>query len=458
MAKKIWVNIEGGDPTKSEGRVVQFDINATETKPGSAKGVDVFVFGEPDGGNEDATYMGAAHRGQNFQTDPPYCTKVTLVGTKTPAKVQISIAGGDKWGFKVSKKADASGAKKKPGDPYEAWRKIYVQVGHMADCSSVDPTSLNGKLAKLFIEIEKVGAMRELPHAGTSPEIVPPMSALGKAAGAPPHPAITVRVVFVDRIIRPGDLKWDFDFTPSMLSKGRQMKIKVKDDKLSWPFDDWLQSGKIYLFDGKGARMAEDPIQNFVSRTKAGKGSSGRSYEHKEGLVTNRLLFDFKKFPNIERWMAEKGGKGKIFIGMRNIESSAGGLAHPTSPWVTVASRSGWFYKKRKDMPQILLHELGHITGNVLRHIPRFTADTGVSDDSDENSMWYDKHGGVGNHCHSGSTLKADTCEAGPGACVMFHSTGGGGNDFCDSCQKILKRAPLSKLGRVNVWGDAGWA
>src|ERR1043165_9606303 len=97
MPKKQYVNIEGGDPAKGEGRQVEFKISATETKPGSAKGQDVFVFGEPDGGNEDPTFVAAGHRGQNFQPKTPFCTKVTLTGSSTPAHIELSIPGGDKW-------------------------------------------------------------------------------------------------------------------------------------------------------------------------------------------------------------------------------------------------------------------------------------------------------------------------------------------------------------------------
>ncbi len=460
MPKKVWVNISGGDPAKGEGRVVLLKINATETKPGSAKGQDVFAFIEPDGGNEPGVFVAAGNRAQNFHTDPPYCTKVTLEGTSTDAKLAVSIAGGDKFKFKVSKKDDGSGAKNAPGDGVEVWRKVYASVGHMAGCKSVDPVSLNGKLAKVFIEIEKKGALREIPHQPNTQKPGPAIAELDKLAGPPERPAITVKLVFVDRIMDPAEKRWDVDLTPGDFDSDRRTKIKVPGGDLTWPFDDWLLSGKIYLFDGKGMRMAEDPIVNFLRRAKVGsapRGSNALTHEHKEGLATNRLVLDLKKFPNIERWMAEKGAKAKVYIGLRTIEGVAGGMANSSSPWIIMATRNGWNYEAEKHLSTILLHEFGHVFGHVLRFVPRFTEDTGLADDRDEYSFWYDKHGGVGNHCHNGSTLGKDTCKAGPGACVMYHASPGQGTDFCGECQKILKRAPLARLGRVNVWGDDAW-
>lgn len=461
MPKKVYVNIENGDPAKGEGRAVPLKISATETKPGSSKGQDVFVFLEPDGGNEPNGFVGRKHRGQNFHTDPKFGTKVTLKGKSTEALVQVSTVGGDKWKFKVSKKADGSGAKNAPGDGVEVWRKVYTRVGHMEGCPHVDPTSLNGKLTDVFIEIEKKGGVREVPHEANTLELEPPISALRKLAGDPEHPPITVDVVFVDRCMDPGELKdWIVDLTPGDFDSKRRAKVKVKDGKKTWPFDDWILYGALYLFDGNGNAMARGAAQDYLERAavaSAPRGSNAKSYKHKEGLATNRLLLDLSKFPNIERWMNERGATAKLILGIKIIASTAAGKAKPTLPWIVMATRNGWTYEKAQEMPTVLLHEFGHVFGHVLRFVPRYVEDTGALDDRDEYSYWYDKHGGVGNHCHNGSTLGSDTCTAGAGACVMFHATPGQGPEFCGECKKILKRAPMNSLGRLNVWGKNAW-
>ena len=457
MPTKQYVNVEGGDPAKGDGRGVPLEISVTETKPGSATGQTVYVFIEPDGGNEDATHVSAADRASNFHTKTPYCNSTTLLGTKTKKMIAVGSVGGDKFKFKVSKKDDGSGAVNASGDGVEVWRKVFVQVTHMKDCPTVDPTSLNGRLAKVFIVIENRGGVREFAREGNTQS---PSAVLMHFDPVTDNSKITARVAFIDRIIKPGEVQWDMELTPGGMTSDRKAKLQVKDDKMTWPFDDWLLSGKIYLFDGAGQRMAEDPITNYLSRMKVTRkaGSTGRSYQHKEGLSTNRLLLDLSKFPNIERWASERGAKAKVFLDVRIIKGCANGQATSSAPNITIATRSGWNYKPRDagDMAKTLLHEFGHAFGHVLRYVPRYKADDGTPDDHDDYAFWYEGHGGVGNHCHNGSTLTADKCDAGPNACVMYHAGSGSGPDFCGDCQLILKRAPLFKLGRQNVWAN-GW-
>ena len=457
MPSKVWVNVEGGDPAKGMGRGVPLKISVTETKPGSAKGQKVYLFIEPDGGNEDATHVSAAHRAQNFHTKTPFCTSVTLTGADTKAMIAVGAIGGDKFKFKVSKKDDGSGSMNASGDGVEVWRRVYAQVTHMKTCPQVDPASLNGKLAKLFIEIENRGATHETPHAGNTQS---PTEVLMHFDPVTDNSKITARIAFVDRIIKPAEVRWDLTMSPGDFTGDRKAKLQVKDDKMTWPFDDWLLGGKIYLFDGSGRRMAEDPLTRYVSRMKVTRkaGSNGRSYQHPEGLSTNRLLLDLANLPNIERWSNDSGAKALVALSVRVIKGCANGMATSDAPHITVASRSGWNYKARNsgDMAKTLLHELGHAFGHVLHYVPRYKAEDGTPDDHDDYAYWYEGHGGVGNHCHNGSTLKTDTCEAGPNACVMYHAGSGSGPDFCGECQQILKRAPLFMLGRENVW-ENGW-
>jgi hypothetical protein len=107
-----------------------------------------------------------------------------------------------------------------------------------------------------------------------------------------------------------------------------------------------------------------------------------------------------------------------------------------------------------------VLHEMGHALGQVLRWIHSYTPDTADLDDKVQNANWYTNvNGGVGNHCNTGSSLDANNkYKAGGKPCVMFHGTANNTTDFCDKCQEILKRARLTKLGRVSVWGNSGWA
>jgi hypothetical protein len=116
----------------------------------------------------------------------------------------------------------------------------------------------------------------------------------------------------------------------------------------------------------------------------------------------------------------------------------------------------------KAQIAKTLVHEFGHILGQVPHYLPEYSLDKAEAQPQKTNDKWYnDEKGGKGSHCSTGAKeVKGKingqtTMVFRGGSCLMFHE-GNEPRPFCSRCQVILKRANLQVLGIASVW-PGGW-
>ncbi len=457
---KQYVNLDGSaesPPRKDYGQEVLLEADIVETKPGAADGAVAYFFIEPDSKNMDFKYLSKSQRPAAFFLDPKFIVPAAAVDKKATAKAQISIAGGDKFKFKRGKERDKSDAKAHGSLEVEVWRKVIVRLGHMKDCKPIDPSSLTADFDPVFIKLETEGGDQELTHKPFIVDKGPILTELdGKFAAPPTQPQCTVPTAFVDRIAEPAAEPVDVWYIPEEFERSKVQYIELKG--LTWPMgDEWLASGKIEALDKKGdVRANWSDLKPHLSPRTTG---AGMHFKHPEGgWASNQLKFDASGLGKaFDDWLTAGEGKLKLVAGINVISNVANGFSDNYKPLAIIAVRDPWSGRDRVGMDRTVVHEFGHALGLGHHELPLYDADKGDAAGTETNDKWYVKRGGQGPHCKTGASYKAAEDRNEDGTCVMLGYSADTRKQYCDKCQMILKRAPLSKLGLVTINNEKWW-
>lgn len=137
---------------------------------------------------------------------------------------------------------------------------------------------------------------------------------------------------------------------------------------------------------------------------------------------------------NIDVQVSEiPAGEGLLEIYAITVRKILGGIAFgSTTPFICVATRTGWIDTPPHKQQAIILHEIGHKLGMV-------PDGTGTLD---RLPLQY-SHTHVGSHCHYALPLKEAYTEYEIGRCVMFGEAIAPNRTFCDACKQAMIKAHL---------------
>jgi hypothetical protein len=447
MAKKWYVNLPQ-DNSKARGRDYPVVVNLSETEAKASEGKFVFIFLKPDGGgNVPVTQLWMGDRAGGLMGR----VLTRIADKKAAATIPLSVCGKDRFKVLIGKTFDINAAKDSGLETIETWRKVFLKVGKMRGCPSADWGQVKSEFEKYGVEIDTGGVAKMLaakPWVTSIPDV---MTELDGGAAVSPQ---TVKIVFIDRIGKKGKKDVTFRLTAAGFPRSRKHVLEIPDGGYTWPDRTKnVFAGSAIYFDELGM------LKGFLML--GGQVRPHGGYAHAEGTAARKILFDFSGMAAIDAWV--RAGKGFMQVSgeVAVIEDVAQGMAQIEPPQIVVGSRHPYFYNEMDTahLVSTSIHEIGHTLGMVPKRLPTFDAPVGVDKRHSPNPVWYDNtNGGVGWHCKTGAggpTYNANTKrnEYTIGTCTMFHQQQSVAKTaFCADCGKVIRRARLTRLGKLHVW------
>lgn len=132
-------------------------------------------------------------------------------------------------------------------------------------------------------------------------------------------------------------------------------------------------------------------------------------------------------------------GKGTVSLKLNWVDRMRAGLAFRGENLVAICTRAWWQNRNTASQNEVMIHEIGHKVGMVVKG--------GPGEPNAVASHYDSSKGHVGNHCyHSNASglARYDTAAALSNSdCVMYGSTNGK-SAFCSNCKPAIKKVDIS--------------